>query len=517
MNIPVLTPQQSGDWDHRAESAGIALSTLMESAGRSAAELIAARFADRLSGGVLVATGPGNNGGDGWVIARVLHRLGVPLFTTGVPGDRSPLNRQMGALAQAEGVRSVEPDGPWPSVALAVDALLGTGARGALRPAVQGLVDRLNDLALPIVAIDGPTGVDLATGVTHGPSVQAALSITFGGLRRGHLLARDECGDVLVVDIGHPAPDAMWPMVLTDQDAADAQGRFQSNEHKGTRGRVVIVGGDSGMSGALRLAARAAFGAGAGLVHAVAPRTTIDLLATAEPDLQTLTHAFAVPLSAELIELLSRADAVLIGPGLGRAPGRLDFVLEAARHARVLVLDADALYALGGAVSALRDIARTRSVVVTPHQGEFRRLFPEVAGGLELDPWGAAGAAASLAGGVVLLKGVPTVVAGKGGSLLTVATGNPGLATGGSGDILSGLVATSLVHLEDSVVAAAVAAHALGRAADLAARRFTARAMRPMDVLAALPDLWRSWETRRLIRTTPRPPVICELDAPQRW
>jgi NAD(P)H-hydrate epimerase len=414
-------------------------------------------------------------------------------------------------------VRVVDSDGPWPSVTLLVDALLGTGARGALRPGIQGLVDRLNDLALPIVAIDGPTGVDLASGVTHGPAVQASLSVTFGGFRRGHLLARDECGEVLVTDIGHPMPDPMWPVLLGEQDAADAQGRFHAGEHKGTRGRIVIVGGDAGMSGALRLAVRAAFGAGAGLVHAVAPAATIDLLATAEPDLQTLKHEFQLPLSDQFTELLQRADAVVIGPGLGRAPGRQEFVLAAGRAARMLVLDADALYSLGGAVAELKELAASRTVVVTPHQGEFRRLFPEVAEGLELDPWGAAARAAGMAECAVLLKGVPTVVAGRDGSLVTVAAGNPGLATGGSGDILSGLVATLLVQLEHPVIAAAVAAQALGRAADLAARRFTVRAMRPMDVLAALPDLWRSWETRRLLRIPPRPPILYELEAPQKW
>ncbi len=517
MTLPVLSPEQSSDWDRRAEAGGIALATLMEAAGRAAAEVIAVRFPERLAGGVLIAAGPGNNGGDGWVIARVLHRLDVPVFVTAVAGEPSALNRQMAALARSEGVRTVEPDGPWPTVTLAVDALLGTGAHGALRGPVQALVDRLNDLALPLVAIDGPTGVDLRTGVTHGASVQAQLSVTFGGLRRGHLIARDECGSVIVVDIGHPAADPVWPVLLTDRAAAESQGRLEAREHKGTRGRVVVIGGDDGMSGALRLASRAAFGAGAGLVHAVAPGRTIDLLAVAEPDLQTLRHEFTLPLSPELVALLERADAVIIGPGLGRAAGRDAFVLAAARHAQALVLDADALYALGGARRELQMLAAERPIVLTPNQGEFRRLFSECAEGLELDPWTAASSAAVMAGCTVLLKGVPTVVAGRDGSVITVAAGNPGLATGGSGDILSGLVATTLVQLEHPVIAAAVAAQALGRAADLAARRFTARSMRPMDVLAALPDLWRTWESLRQVRPAPRPPVLLELEAPQRW
>lgn len=517
MLLPVLTPEQSAGWDRRAEAAGIALATLMETAGRAVAQVMAARFPERLGGGVLIATGPGNNGGDGWVIARALHRLELPVFVAPVPGGSSPLNRQMAALARAEGVRVVEHDGPWPTVALAVDALLGTGAKGVLRSPILPLVERLNDLAVPLVAVDGPTGVDLATGSAHGAAVQARLSITFGGLRRGHLLARDECGDVVVVDIGHPPPDPEWPTFVLDGDLARLQERFGTRAHKGTRGRVVIIGGDAGMAGALRLACRAAFAAGAGLVHAVAPPATIDALVVAEPDLQTLRHEFEAPLSPALVERLAAADAVVIGPGLGRSDTRLGFITDAMRHARSLVIDADGLNAFAGQVDRLREAAAGRMVVLTPHVGEFRRLFPAHADAAEYDPWTAAAGAALASGCTVLLKGVPTVVMSPVGPPLTVAAGNPGLATGGSGDVLSGLIGTLLVQLQHPGAAAALGAQALGRAADLAARRVTARAMRPMDVIAALPDLWRSWETLRLLRTGGHPPILLELEAPQRW
>jgi NAD(P)H-hydrate epimerase len=517
MLLPVLTPEQSAGWDRRAEAAGIALATLMETAGRAVAQVVAARFPERLGAGVLIAAGPGNNGGDGWVVARALHRLELPVFVTPAPGDSSPLNRQMAALARAEGVRVVEHDGPWPTVALAVDALLGTGAKGVLRPPILPLVERLNDLAVPLVAVDGPTGVDLATGSAHGAAVQARLSITFGGLRRGHLLARDECGDVVVVDIGHPPPDPEWPTFVVDGDLARLQERFGTRAHKGTRGRVVVVGGDAGMAGALRLACRAAFAAGAGLVHAVAPPATIDAVIAAEPDLQTLRHEFEGPLSPALVERLEAADAVVIGPGLGRSDTRLDFITDVMRHARSLVIDADGLNAFAGQVDRLREAAAGRMVVLTPHVGEFRRLFPTHADGAEYDPWTAAAGAALVSGCTVLLKGVPTVVMSPVGPPLTIAAGNPGLATGGSGDVLSGLIGTLLIQLQHPGAAAALGAQALGRAADLAARRVTARAMRPMDVIAALPDLWRSWETLRLLRAGVHPPILLELEAPQRW
>jgi NAD(P)H-hydrate epimerase len=517
MIIPVLTPEQSAEWDRRAEAAGISLVTLMDAAGRAAAAVLTTRLPERLAAGVLVAAGPGNNGGDGWVIARALHRVDVPVFVAPAGEQGSPLNRLMAALAQSEGVRVVEPDGPWPSVGIAVDALLGTGARGVLRPPIVTLVERLNDLSVPLVAVDGPTGLDLATGTTHGAAVLARLSITFGGFRRGHLLARDECGDVVVVDIGHPPPDPAWPTFVADADAARVQERFGAREHKGTRGRVTVIGGAPGMSGALRLAARASFGAGAGLVHAVAPAATIEALITAEPDLQTLPHEFTVPLAPGLADLLDRSDVVVLGPGLGRGEGRLGFITEVVRRSRNAVLDADALNAFTGSQEGLRELSQGRMIVLTPHLGEFRRLFPDHADGAECDPWSAAVRASADSGCTVLLKGVPTVVASPVSPPLSIAAGNPGLATGGSGDVLSGLLGTLLIQLQHPAAAAALAAQALGRAADLAARRVTARGMRPMDVVAALPDLWRSWEALRLVRTPARPPILLELEAPQRW
>jgi ADP-dependent NAD(P)H-hydrate dehydratase / NAD(P)H-hydrate epimerase len=154
-------------------------------------------------------------------------------------------------------------------------------------------------------------------------------------------------------------------------------------------------------------------------------------------------------------------------------------------------------------------------VVLTPHPGEFRALFPSLASIRELDPWSAAASAAQASGTTLLLKGVPTVIASGTGPLFTVAAGNPGLATGGSGDVLTGLVSTSLAQGLEPMAAAAVGAQALGEAADLAARRTTARAARPMDVVNALADVWREWEMLQTARPVPRPPILLELARPQ--
>lgn len=489
--LPVLTPEQARQWDARAESAGIPPLVLMEAAGRAAATVLASRFPEPLRQGVLVLCGPGNNGGDGWVVARALLAAGVSVSVAAAEEPAGEPARSAAASARESGVRRIEPEGPWPNVGLVVDALLGTGARGAPRGAIAALLARGADLAVPVVAIDGPTGLDLADGVQHG-TLRAALTLSFGGYRRGHLLARDEVGDLVVLDIGFPPADPAWPSLLTERDAAESVPPFAARAHKGSRGRIVIVGGDEGMLGAARLAARAAFAAGAGLVHLVAPASSAAVVATAEPDLQTCVQPLEARPSARTVALLGSADAAVIGPGLGRGAARAEFVLAviaALGPAAGIVLDADGLMAFAGQVERLREPLATRRAVLTPHAGEFRALFPDLAPRLDVDPWGAAEAASERLGTTLLLKGVPTVVAGPARATVTVAAGNPGLASGGSGDTLSGLTATLTAQELEPQRAAAVAACALGEAADLAARRVSARSMRPMDVLAALPDV----------------------------
>ena len=513
--IPVLTPAQAGSWDAASESAGVPTRVLMEAAGRAAASVLVDRLATPCRQGVLVAAGSGNNGGDGWVMARALHALGIPCWVTTVPGTISPLHAAVAAVARADGVREVAPDGPWPAAGVLVDALLGTGARGAPRDPVRDVMHRIGDLDLPVVAIDGPTGLDLGDGVSH-EALPAVLTITFGGYRRGHLLSRDECGDIVLVDIGLIPRQPDWPLLVTVDSLLPLLPPLAVDAHKGTRGRVVVLGGDAGMSGAARLAARAAFGAGAGLVHVLAPSASVAILAGAEPDLQTLAQEFDAPLGAAAATLLSRADAVVIGPGLGRAPGRGDLVLEVLRGCKAAVLDADGLMALQGRLPELAEACQDRRVLMTPHLGEFRTLFPADSTMAAVDPWGAAERAAAASGATILLKGVPTVVAEAGSPLLTIAAGNPGLATGGSGDCLAGLAATFLAQGLAARTAGALAAQALGDAANLAARRIGARALRPMDVLASLPDLWREWDRRRTSRPLPRPPILHELPLPRR-
>lgn len=513
--IPVLTPEQAAQWDRRAEAAGISLETLMETAGRAVVSVLADRHGAGLRQGVLVAAGSGNNGGDGWVIARTLHRHGVPVWIAALPATRrdGPA-AAMAARARADGVREVAVDGPWPSAGIVVDAVLGTGASGPPRGAARALLERLAEVELPIVAVDGPSGLDLGDGVQHGP-LRARLSVTFGGYRRGHLLARDDVGDVVVVDIGFPAADPGWPTLYTDAIAQSMLPGFRAGYHKGDRGRIVVVGGGPGLAGAARMAARAAFAAGAGFVHLVAPESSVAVFAAAEPDLQTCVQPLEAPLGPTATALIEKADAVIVGPGLGQHATRDALVVEVASRAKALVVDADALSAFTGRGEALRDALAGRAAVLTPHLGEFRGLAPDLASEAAVDPWGAAHAAADRLGATLLLKGVPTVVARPGRTPLTVAAGNPGLATGGSGDTLSGFIATFLAQGLEPEQAAALGAQVLGRAADIAALRKSARAMRPMDVVDAVPDLWRGWALAAGAGANAQPPVLHQLDRPR--
>lgn len=461
----------------------------METAGRAVASVVALTEEAVAMNGILVATGAGNNGGDGWVAARTLHRQGyrVAVVSAGIPQTADAIDARRVALA--DGVVELSPDQPWPQVGLVIDALLGGGAHGPPREPIASLLSRIGDLDRPIIAVDGPSGLDLADGTDHG-ALNALATVTFGGARRGQLLARDLIGELYITEIGHPAAVEVWPVLVDNIDVAEWLRPFGANDHKGVRGRVVVVGGSSGMTGAGRFVARAAFAAGAGLVHVVTDPEAATELALAEPDVQVRVRVPGKPLADEVVELIAGADVVVLGPGLGRGAAKTRRVDEVARHARRVLLDADALHAFSGRIDELAAVAERIPVILTPHPGEFEALFPDID---QRDRWHAVNAASQRTGATVLLKGVPTVIASAGRPIHTVARGNPGLATGGSGDVLSGTIGALWCGTDDPMHAAAIGAMSLGRAAELAAMRFGLRGMRPMQVIQELANGWRDW------------------------
>ena len=511
--VPVLSAAEASAWDRLArEQARIPSRVLMESAGRAVAAAVAREYKPRLGSGVLVVCGPGNNGGDGYVAGRALAALGVAVTAVALPGDASPDCRENRVLAEAGGVRVVGPDDAWDSCGVVVDALLGTGASGAPREPAAAAIERLMRLGVPVVAVDGPSGLDLTTGEVFAPCVRASLTVTFGAFRRGHLLQRTICGLVVVAEIGFPAPEPAWPAAVTDAWLHEVLPPLQAEMHKGDRGRVLVVGGSDGMAGAAIFAAKSAARSGAGLIKIAAHEASVRAAQANNPDLMTVTTALGEELEPALGEALTWADAVVLGPGLGRGPARERFarnVLGASRGA--VLLDADGLMAFRGCADELKTILGGRAALLTPHRGEFGALVPRLAEQARHDPFGAAAAAADALGAGVLLKGVPTVIAAPGARPLVSAAGNPGLATGGTGDVLSGMAATWLARGAAPQVAGAAAAWVHGRAAEDVARHRSVRSLRPDDLLGVLSPLWRDLEEKP---AEVDPPFLARLEPP---
>lgn len=511
--VPVLSAAEAAEWDRLArEFAKIPSRVLMESAGRAIASCVAREFGARLADGVLVVCGKGNNGGDGLVAARALAALGVSVTVVPLPGDPSPDNGENRILAGMYGVRFVGPDEHWGGQGVAIDAILGTGSQGAPRGVAASCVERIMRLNVPVIAVDGPTGLDLTTGEVHAPCVRAALTVTFGGFRRGHLLQRTLCGAIVVADMGFPPPDPTWPSMVTDGWLREVLSPFSAEMHKGDRGRVLVVGGSEGMAGAVIFSAKAAQRSGAGLVKIAAHEMTVRASQANHPDIMGCTTALVDQPENALAESLEWADTLVFGPGLGRGPGRDRFAraVLAAFQGNIL-LDADGLYAFRGAADELRELLAGRRALLTPHRGEFAALFPDLAERTRRDPFGMAVVAAERVQQGVLLKGVPTVIAAPKVPPLVSASGNPGLATGGTGDVLSGMAASWLARGAPPQIAGAAAAHAHGRAAEDVAQHRSVRTLRPDDLLGVLSPLWRE-----LAEKGPPvdPPVLVRLEPP---
>jgi len=457
----LLTPDEMRQADRIAIAAGVSGAQLMESAGRAAADAIRQRWTPRP---VSVLCGPGNNGGDGFVVARHLAAHGWPV-RVGLLGERAALRGDAAhhaALWQG-GVEALS-DSLLDGAGLVVDALFGAGlARPVDGLAVQ-VLGRLGASGLPVCAIDVPSGLDGATGAVLGTAVRAALTVTFFRRKPGHLLlpGRVLCGELVVADIGIPesAVQEVRPAVYANSPELwlDAYPWPRLDGHKYDRGHVLIMGGEV-MTGAARLSALSAARAGAGLVSVAAPAPAWPVYAA------SLTSIIVHPIDdgSDLQHLLDdeRRNVIVVGPGAGVSEATRQHVLAALNTGRKVVLDADAITSFQGNPGQLF-AAMAGACVLTPHEGEFGRLFAHAGDKLQR-----ARAAAAESGAIVLLKGADTVIAAPDGSAIINENAPPDLATGGTGDVLTGLIAGLMAQGMQPFRAAAAAAWLHGEAATL--------------------------------------------------
>ncbi|MDQ6887677.1 MAG: NAD(P)H-hydrate dehydratase [Gemmatimonadota bacterium] len=488
MPVSVTTAAEAAARDREAIDAGTPEAELMRRAGAGAAAEIARRYPSLARGRVAILTGPGNNGGDGWIVAGELANSGASVRVTELSEPRSATARAARdrALSRVE-VGSFEP------APLVVDALVGTGARGGVEGELARLISAVRSArasGAAVVSLDVPSGLDATTGEGR-LCVIADLTITFATLKRG-LLAKRECaGAIVVVDIGLGQGDrAVTPHLV---DAAWVHARVPGiapDSHKGTRRKLLIVGGQRGMAGATIIAARAALRSGIGMVRALVDDDSVSALQAAAP--QAMAASWRELDSADgASSALEWADVVLMGPGLGRSTERREMVervLEAGR--KPMILDADALTLFTGRPTRLGELLGARPALLTPHPVEFGLLagipLPDVVNGR----YEVGQELARTVRSVVLLKGVPTVITSPTGGRMVSASGTPALATAGSGDMLAGIAATLLGQMDDPLDAAACAAWVHGRAAELAQGARRPRGVTLGDVNESLGEVW---------------------------
>lgn len=462
-----------------ADAAAIAAGTpgivLMEKAGRAVADAVTRRI--RPGQRVLVLCGPGNNGGDGFVAARLLAERGSRV-TLALAGDRAVLTGDAARAAESwpgpvETIGAADPA----QCELVVDALFGAGLSRPISGELAAVVERVNAVRRTVIAVDMPSGVHGDTGLTAGPAIRADETVTFFRLKPGHLLhpGRALCGVVTLADIGIDPGIVFAPGGIAPSVFRNAPGLWRTHlpehgagAHKYSRGAVAVAAGGLSGVGAPRLGARAALRVGAGLATIICRPEALAAHAARGPD--ALMQRAASDVAAFEAALSERkVDALLIGPALGLDAEARSWVSAALRAKWPCVFDADALTQIGAHRPTFINLLRRRAspAVLTPHEGEFKRLF---GGGAGFEPERGklerARQAARLTGAVVVLKGPDTVIAAPDGRAAINDTGSPALATAGSGDVLGGVVTGLLAQKVPAFEAACAAVWLHGRAGE---------------------------------------------------
>lgn len=518
VHAALVTGAQMARIDHDAIERGVSGIQLMERAGRGAARVLG-DLVDGFQGKrIVVLCGKGNNGGDGFVIADLAALAGasVSVFLLStidqIKGDaRYHVDRVRKNGLCIQEIRDSNDLGrishALSGASAAVDALLGTGIRGGPRGLVAGAIETLRDVACPILAVDIPSGLDADTGRTDGPCSAATRTVTFGQPKIGQFFypGRALCGSLYCVDIGLPQAavnaENVNVRLIAAHGGAPLLPRRPPDAHKGDCGRVVILAGSMGFTGAAALSAQGALRSGAGLVRVGAPEGLNDILEVKLTE--AMTHplpevrkrrCLALRARGEIQRLVADADCVALGPGLGTHRETVQLVRRIVHDVQVpLVLDADGINALAGAPDNLK--MRTAPTVVTPHPGEFARLTGLGDEAIRADPIGSAQTLARSADVIVILKGAPTVVAIPGGRVYVNPSGNAGMATGGSGDVLTGILAALIGQGMEPETAACLGVYVHGLAGDLCAEPMGEAGLIAGDIAAALPRAHRVIET----------------------
>jgi NAD(P)H-hydrate epimerase len=507
----VVTPQQMREVDARAiKKYKVPGLTLMEKAGRALAEQAEAMLGDQRS--VCVICGKGNNGGDGFAAARMLAENGfqTSVFLLGrindVKGDALTNAKKLGKsglkvreIVSAAGLTSLKKD--LAGSHLVIDAIFGTGFRGPVEKNIAPAIDLINASGRPVLSADIPSGVDGESGQAAGPAVRASVTVTMGLLKTGLLFhpGKELAGRVMLADIGFPekciAEQRTDVQLAGHQTARNWLPDRKPDAHKGSCGTVLVLAGSAGMTGAAHLASLAAMRSGAGLAYLGIPESLNDILEAklteviTKPLPETRNRTLSLAALERILKLTGKADALVIGPGLSAHPETAELVQAVIKSVSIpAVVDADGLNALSAGPELLGCPAR---LVLTPHYGELARLMKVGIPQIKAEPLKYALEAAKKFNQMIVLKGAPTVTARPDGRAWINPTGNSGMATAGSGDVLAGLIGGLLAQGLAPERAAVLGAYLHGSAGDLAAEIKTKYCMLAGDILDALPEAYK--------------------------
>ncbi|OIN97817.1 bifunctional ADP-dependent NAD(P)H-hydrate dehydratase/NAD(P)H-hydrate epimerase [Candidatus Desantisbacteria bacterium CG_4_10_14_0_8_um_filter_48_22] len=483
----VVTAKEMAGIEEAAEKHGVSRAQMMENAGRNAALEAIKLLPGFKRKKICVLCGKGNNGGDGFVAARHLGERGTSpeVFIFNDVKDLSPLaKKNLGLLRKSGGnVHSVKATGGLArdlrDCGAVIDALFGTGFRGEIKGIEAEAISLLNSTDSLKISIDVPSGLNADNGEVNGACVAADHTFTLGLPKKGLMLfpGAEYAGKIKVLDIGIPRGlvGTSWLNMITREDAASVLEPRKQDTHKGTYGRVFIISGSAGMTGATTLACLGALRSGAGLVTAGVPASLNNILeiklteAMTKPLPETENRSLGEEAFGEILRFSEETDAVAVGPGLSRAGKTCRLAVEIIEGiGKPMVIDADAIFALKGNAEILKK-RKASTTIITPHPGEMAFLTGKTIGEIQSRRIEAAKDFSAEYGVVTVLKGARTVIACPEGNVWINLTGNPGMATGGSGDVLAGIMAALLGQKISALGSAKTSVYIHGLAGDLAA------------------------------------------------